>query len=130
MKLFKTLTLILFIASSTLSYSQTTEKINCSILKNCKLKYFEIDDNLTYILIKDNKHIEFPNNGKNYIKSNLEWVNECEYNATIIEITVIDSQFKIGDKLNVKFDKIDNGIVYYTANFMGDKLTGKFKIIN
>lgn len=130
MKLIKNLTVILFIISSTLSFSQSTEKINCSILKNCKLKYFEIDDNLTYIIIKDNKHIEFPNSGKNYIKSNLEWVNDCEYNATIIELTVIDSPFIIGDKLNVKFDKIENGIAYYTANFKGQILTGKFKIIN
>lgn len=109
---------------------QSTEKVNYTLLKNCKLKYFEIDDNSTYIIIKDNIHIEFPNGGKNYIKSKLEWINDFEYNATIIELTASDSIFKIGDKLNVKFDKIDNETVYYTATFEGKILTGKFKIIN
>nr|WP_294937859.1 hypothetical protein [uncultured Flavobacterium sp.] len=130
MKLFKTLAVLLFIISSTVSFSQSAEKTNCSILKNCKLKYFEIDDNSTYIILKGNTHFEYPGGGKDYIKSNLEWVTDCEYNATIIELTIEGAPFKIGDKLNVKFDKIDNGIVYYTANFKGDTFTGKFKIVN
>lgn len=113
-----------------ISKKQSTEKVNSSLLKNCKLKYFEIDDNSTYIIIKDNIHIEFPNGGKKYIKSKLEWINDFEYSATIIELTVIDSPFKIGDKLNMKFNKIEDETVYYTATFEGKTLTGKLKFIN
>lgn len=94
------------------------------------MQYFETDDHLTYIIIKGNIHTEYPDNGKAYIKSDLKWVNDCEYNATVKELTVVDSPFKVGDKLNVKFDKIENGIVYYTASFEGDILRGKFKIMN
>ncbi|TPG45356.1 hypothetical protein [Flavobacterium pectinovorum] len=109
---------------------QPTEKVNYSSLKNCKLKYSDIDDNSTYIIIKDNIHTEFPNGGKNYIKSKLEWINDFEYNATVIELTASDLSFKVGDKINVKFDKIDNETLYYTASFDGNIVTGKFKIIN
>ena len=109
---------------------QPTEKVIYSSLKNCKLKYSDSDDNSTYIIIKDNIHTEFPDGGKNYIKSKLEWINDFEYNATVIELTASDLSFKVGDKINVKFDKIDNETVYYTASFEGSIVTGKFKIIN
>lgn len=109
---------------------QPTEKVNYFSLKNCKLKYSDIDDNSTYIIIKDNIHTEFPDGGKNYIKSKLEWINDFEYNATVIELTASDLAFKVGDKINVKFDKIDNETLYYTASFEGNIVTGKFKIIN
>jgi len=109
---------------------QPTEKVNYFSLKNCKLKYSDIDDNSTYIIIKDNIHTEFPDGGKNYIKSKLEWINDFEYNATVIELTASDLAFKVGDKINVKFDKIDNKTLYYTASFEGNIVTGKFKIIN
>lgn len=109
---------------------QSTEKVNCSLLKNCKLIYSEADDDSTYIIIKDNIFTEYPNGGKNYIKSNLEWVNECEYNAIVTELTTNDLNFKLGDKINVKIDKIANEIVYYTATFEGETIKGKFKIIN
>lgn len=109
---------------------QPTEKVIYSSLKNCKLKYSDSDDNSTYIIIKDNIHTEFPDGGKNYIKSKLEWINDFEYNATVIELTASDLSFKVGDKINVKFDKFDNETVYYTASFEGSIVTGKFKIIN
>ena len=128
MKIVKILILLLVLTSLN-TFSQTGEKINCTALKNCKLQYFELDDTATYIIIKGNKFIEFIDGGKNYIKSNLEWINECEYKATITEITVPNTPYKIGDFLTVKIDKISNKIVYYTATFEGFSFPGKFKII-
>ncbi|SHF77286.1 MULTISPECIES: hypothetical protein [Flavobacterium] len=108
---------------------QTVEKANCAVLKNCRLRYSEANDDSTYITIKDNVFMEFPNADKEYIKSNLEWVNECEYNATVTELTASGLNFKTGDKINVKIDKIDNDMIYYTASFEGQTVTGKFIIM-
>ncbi len=128
MKLLKTFFTIALFISASYSFSQKQSSTDCTVLKNCKLRYFDIDDATAYVTIKGNRHTEFINGGKNFIKSNLDWINDCEYIATIIEINVDHSPFVIGDKMNVKFDKIENGIVYYTANFNGDKMTGKFKL--
>ena len=125
----KTFITIIAILSTVISFSQSKVKTDCSVLKNCKLKYTETNDNSTYIVIKNNKLVEYPRGGKSYIMSNLKWINECEYNATVIKITETKTIFKVGDVLNVKFNKIENGYAYYTANFKGKTLTGKFKII-
>ena len=129
MKLFKTFIFIVFVIFTSHSFSQNITTADCTVLKNCKLKYFDLDDTTAYVTIKANRHTEYINGGKNFIKSNLDWINDCEYIATIIEINIDHSPFVIGDKMNVKFDKIENGIVYYTANFNGDKMTGKFKLV-
>ena len=129
MKPFKILLLFLLVITSLNTFSQTHEKTNCTVLKDCKLQYFEIDNTTTYIIIKGPKFVEYIDGGKNYIKSDLEWINECEYKATITEITVPNTPYKIGDFMTVKIDRISNKIVYYTATFQGFSFTGKFKII-
>lgn len=126
---FKTTISVILMLSSAISFSQEKAKTNCFALKNCKLQYLETNDNQTFIVIKNNKLIEYPNGNKSYIMSDLKWTNECEYNATVTKITVAKTIFKVGDVLNVKFNKIEKDIAYYTANFNGKLLTGKFKII-
>jgi len=49
---------------------QPGEKVNYSLLKNCKLKYSDSDDNSTYIIIKDNILTEFPDGGKTLLNQN------------------------------------------------------------
>jgi len=130
MKSIKKIVLLLLLIFSSKTFSQVGEKTNCSILKDCKLQYFELDNTTTYIIIKGSKFIEYIDGGKNYIKSNLEWINECEYKATITEITVPNSPYNIGDYMTVKINRIRNKIVYYTAVFQGTSFTGKFKIVD
>ena len=127
---FKTLIVILSILLTANSFSQSKIKADCSVLKNCKLKYIEANDNLSYIIIKNNKLTEYARGrSTNYIMSDLKWINECEYNATVIKITILKTTFKIGDVLNVKYTKLEKGIAYYTASFKGKILTGKFKLV-
>jgi hypothetical protein len=109
--------------------SQTVEKIDCKILKHTKLKYVENDDNTAYVSINDNKHIEYLENGKYFIKSDLVWINECEYNAKMTEITLPNFPFKPGEVMNVKFQKIENGIVEGIGTVHGETFPVKFKII-
>jgi hypothetical protein len=124
----KSIILFLVLLSNSVSYSQAQK---CNILKNCKLKYADIfpGNILTNILIKNDKHIEYSEDEKYFIKSNLVWVNECEYNATITEYNVVNYPFKIGDTMNVKFDKFENDIVYYIAVYKEKEIKGKMIIL-
>ena len=115
----------LFIGLSSCSNS----KKDCSVLKNCKLQFTEIVDRTAYIEIKNNKSVEYKNNKKYFIKSDLVWLSDCEYNATMTEINYPNFPFGVGTVMNVKIHKIENDIVYYTAEVKGQKIDGKFKLI-
>jgi hypothetical protein len=129
MNLFKSLSLLILFLTTTISIAQSNEKFDCKILKNIKLKYADNADNTAYITIKDNKHVENLEGGKYYIKSDLEWLSDCEYNATMTEITLPDFPFKAGEIMNVKFEKIQDGFIYGTAAVRGNSFPIKFIII-
>jgi len=129
MNLFKSLFIIILFLTTTFSIAQNKSKIDCKILKDIKLKYVNNPDKTAYVVIKNTKHVEYLENGKYYIKSDLEWVNECEYNAKMTEITLPDFPFKAGEVMNVKFEKIENGFVYGTGIVREKSFPVKFEII-
>lgn len=120
---------LLLILISSFSYSQTVQ-IDCKVLKDCKLKYLDGEDPTSYVVIKKRNHIEYHNDKKYYIKSKLNWLSDCEYNMTMMKITLPDFPFGPGEVMNVKFNKIDGDIVSYTATVRGHSVDGKFKIAN
>lgn len=67
-----------------ISYGQN-DRSHCKILKDIKLKYTQTDDQSSYIIIKNNDHIEYHRNGKYFIKSKLVWISDCEYNMTMTD---------------------------------------------
>jgi hypothetical protein len=118
---------ILLILFFNLSFAQSNSE--CGILKNCKLKYLDSDDKTSYIEIKYNYHIEYHRNVKYYIKSELNWINDCEYNMKMTEITLPDFPFKSGEIMNVKIIKIEGIIAYIISTVRGESFEGRFEII-
>lgn len=129
MKLLNSLSLLILFLTTTISMAQNNQNFDCKILKDIKLKYAHKLDNTDYITIKDNKHVENLEGGKYYIKSDLEWLSDCEYNAKITEINLPNFPFKIGEIMNVKFEKIKNDIIYGTATIRNQTFPMKYKII-
>ena len=130
MNLFKSL-LIVFLSTSGVVFAQTSKsEYTCKILKDIRLKYLDAQDSTAYIVIKNNKHIEYLEGGKYYIKSDLNWVNDCEYNATMTEITLPKFPYKPGEIMNVKFQKIENGIISAIATVQNISFLTEFKMIN
>ncbi|WP_313806054.1 hypothetical protein [Flavobacterium sp.] len=124
--------LLLLVAFSFSSYSQIEkEKVDCRVLKDCKLRYIDIDDPNAYILIKGNKITEYLDGGRYYIKSELTWLNDCEYTAKILEINIPEFPFEPGTLMNVKINKIENGMVYYTSYISEEKIgsDGVFELV-
>jgi len=128
MKLFTLLLFGLFL-STTISMAQNNQNFDCKILKDIKLKYANNKDKTAYIIIKDSKHVEHLEGDKYFIKSDLEWINDCEYNAKMTEITLTNFPFKAGEVMNVKFEKIKDDIVYGTATVRNQTFPVKFIII-
>lgn len=119
--LFKLIFTLPIISSIYFSCTPKQEKIECKILRNAKLKYTVADDTTAYIVISGNKHIEYYNNNQDSIVSKLQWLNGCEYNAIFLESSLVNLPFKVGEKLNVKFEKIEDSIVYCNTK-MGNRI--------
>ncbi|TDP01627.1 hypothetical protein [Flavobacterium sp. 245] len=129
MKLFKSLLLLILFLTTTLSMAQNNQNFDCKILKDIKLKYAHKEDDRSYIIIKGNKHVESLEDGKYFIKSDLEWISDCEYNATMTEITLPNFPFKPGEIMKVKFEKIKDGFIYGTATVRNQTFPIKYLII-
>jgi len=125
----KLLFLLLLILPGIGAFGQDTKNGDCSILRNGKFKYIDGEDTTAYVVIHNNSHIEYFNMGKYYIKSKLDWVNDCEYNMTMTKITLPEFPYHPGDIMNVKVNKIANDTVYYTATVKGKQMTGRFLIM-
>lgn len=125
--------LILALLITSFSHSHCTQKqdkLDCKRLKNAKLKYTVADDATAYIVISGNRHMEYYNNNQDSIVSKLEWLNDCEYNAIFLESSFADLPFKAGEKLNVKFEKIEDSIVYCNTK-MGNRIVEqKLKLLS
>lgn len=98
---------------------------DCEILHEGTFNYGN-DENLVKVIIKGKKHIEYHNDGKYYIKSKLDWINECEYNMTMTKTTIPNFPYGKGDVMNVKIDKVKGNKIYYTSTVKGQRWNGIF----
>lgn len=129
MNLFKILSILILFLSTTILVAQSNKQMDCKILRAIKLKYVNNPDQTAYVVIQDKKHVEYLEAGKYFIKSDLDWISECEYNAKMTEITLPNFPFKSGEVMNVKFEKIENGFVFGTASVRQNSFPVKFEII-
>jgi hypothetical protein len=97
---------------------------DCAILHEGTFKYGDIGEEII-VKIKEKEHIELHNKGKYFIKSEIIWVSDCEYNMTMKEITIPDFPYGPGDVMNVKVDKITGKEIYYTSAVKGESWKGK-----
>lgn len=97
---------------------------DCSMLHEGTFVY-QSDDGKVKVLFNGKKHVEYHNQGKYFIKSSIKWVNDCEYNTILKEVTLPDFPFKKGTIMNVKIDKVDGETVFYTSMINGIPFEGK-----
>ena len=122
MKNIKYLFLLLSVLAISLGF--TSDKIDCKILKNNNFTY-KTGGKEVFVVFKENKHIEYHNKRKYYIKSNIDWISDCEYYLIIQESTIPNFPFDPGTKLHAKVDKIKGKKVYYTSTLGGRSWEGK-----
>jgi len=121
----KNIKIFILFAFSAVLLSFTSEK-DCSILKNSNFTY-KNGGKEVFVVFKKNKHIEYHDKKKYYIKSDIEWISDCEYYLTIEEATIPKFPFDPGTKLHIKVDKVSGKNVYYTCTLRGRSWEGKLK---
>ena len=96
----------------------------CLILHEGKFKYATEKGDVK-VEIKGEDHTEWHNKGKYFIKSKIVWVNDCEYNMTMTEITIPNFPYGPGDVMNVRINKVTGKDIYYTSTVKGISWEGK-----
>ena len=116
----------IFIGFTSFTDAQVTNSnISCSILHQGKFKYLDIPDTTAYVVINKENQTEYHNNGKYLIKSSLIWLDDCQYQMTMLSNTIPNFPFKAGDVMTVTINKVNGDIIYYTADVKGQKWDGR-----
>ncbi|MGE8552670.1 MAG: hypothetical protein ACN6OB_01890 [Chryseobacterium jejuense] len=74
----------------------------CANIKEGKFLRANYPETIWYMTIKDNVQTEFFNNGKDYIKSTLVFVDDCNYKSIVMEKSDKNNRVHIGDVFNNK----------------------------
>ncbi|TMM29875.1 hypothetical protein FDT66_08360 [Polaribacter aestuariivivens] len=104
--------------------SFTDKDKDCAILKNNTFTYRNGSEDVI-VIFKENDHVEYHNDKEHFIKSDIEWVNDCEYYLVIKESTLPNFPFKMGTKMHIKVTKVRGKKVYYTSTLGGRSWDGR-----
>lgn len=93
---------------ATQAKSQKTEQkkpdnpTKCANIKEGKFLRANYPESIWHMTIKDNVQTEYFNNGKDFIKSTLVFIDDCNYKAIVMEKSDKSDPTQIGDVFNNK----------------------------
>lgn len=93
---------------ATQAKSQKTEQkkpdnpTKCTNIKEGKFLRANYPESIWHMTIKDNVQTEYFNNGKDFIKSTLVFIDDCNYKAIVMEKSDKSDPTQIGDVFNNK----------------------------
>lgn len=119
MKLIRAIFLITLL-TSTISF---TEKEGCAIMHQGKFRYMA-DDEEIIVEIKDSLLTEYHKAGT--IKTRIDWINNCEYNITVLKVNLPSFPLGPGDEMNVRINRVEGKDIYYTARVKAVTWDGSF----
>ena len=83
---------------------------NCELIKNGAFLNREASGQTTRgyrIVFSGNYAIEYLDGGKYYVKSEITYINSCEYTSKVVEVTKPNFPIKIGDTFRTKIMETD-----------------------
>ncbi|ARV07132.1 hypothetical protein BTO04_10730 [Polaribacter sp. SA4-10] len=101
---------------------------DCSILKNNSFTYRTGGEDVL-VVFEESKHAEYHNDNEFYIKSDIEWISDCEYYLTVTETTLPNFPFEMGAKLHIIINKVKGEKVYYTSSLGGKSWEGRLTMV-
>lgn len=74
----------------------------CSNIKEGTFLRSNYPKNLWYMIVKDNVQTEYFNDGKDFIKSTMVFIDDCNYKSIVLEKTDATNPIKVGDVFSNK----------------------------
>lgn len=90
------------VKSQQLDQKKPDDPAKCSNIKEGKFLRANYPESIWHMTIKDNIQTEYFNNGKDFIKSTLVFVDDCNYKAIVMEKSDKNDPAQVGDVLNNK----------------------------
>lgn len=125
MSLFKVLsTGILLLAVSQIKAQESAQKkpdnpIKCSNIKEGKFLRANYPEGIWHMTIKDNIQTEYFNNGKDFVKSTLVFLDDCNYKAIVTEKSSKEDPAQIGDVFNNKIIATQDNMLKVNSKIEG-----------
>ncbi|SIQ33160.1 hypothetical protein SAMN05880574_11069 [Chryseobacterium sp. RU37D] len=91
----------------------------CSNIKEGIFLRTNYPKNLWYMTVKDNVQTEYYNEGKDYIKSSMVFIDDCNYKLIVIEKTDKDNTIKVGDVYTNKVVATQDSYIKIQSQFDG-----------
>jgi hypothetical protein len=116
---------VAFLLLSVISFSSFSPVDGCTIMHNGKFKYMA-DKEPIFVTINDSSFTESYQDGRYYIKAQLDWISQCEYKLIIRKVNAPGTMYTTGDELNVKINHVEGNDIFYTASTKRVSWEGKF----
>jgi len=121
MKIFCNLILLICLISFTAFHSAD----GCNLMHKGKFKYTSGKEEVI-VTISDSNFTETYQDGKYFVKAQLDWLNDCEYNLVITKVNAPGMMYMPGDEINVKINRVEGIDIFYTATVKRVSWEGKF----
>ncbi|ASK29479.1 hypothetical protein CEY12_04885 [Chryseobacterium sp. T16E-39] len=110
-----------------LSFSQVKSQQNmfltsdkpakCQNIKTGKFVRIDAPIDEWVMVVQDNVQTEYYNNGKDYVKSRLDFVDDCSYKVTIIAKSNEDYPVKLGEVMVNRILETDRNFIKLTSEY-------------
>ncbi|MGC5746855.1 hypothetical protein [Chryseobacterium sp. NFX27] len=103
------------VKSQKTAFDKPDQPAKCKNIREGKFLRPNYPEGIWYMTIKDNIQTEYLNNGKDFIKSTLVFVDDCNYKAIVLDMTANDNRIHIGDVFSNKIvETQDNALKVHT----------------
>ncbi|WP_121487968.1 hypothetical protein [Chryseobacterium sp. 7] len=105
--------------------AQTTEQkkpdnpAKCANIKEGKFIRANYPESIWNMTIKDNVQTEYFNNGKDFIKSTLVFIDDCNYKAIVMEKSDKNDPAQVGDVFNNKIVATQDNLLKVNTKIEG-----------
>ena len=93
----------------------------CSNIKEGTFLRTNYPKNLWYMTVKNNVQTEFYNDGKDYIKSTVVFVDDCNYKVIVLEKTEQNNPIKVGDVYNNEVIATQDNYIKINSQLNGEQ---------
>lgn len=95
--------------------------IKCSNIKEGKFLRANYPEAIWHMIIKDNVQTEYFNNGKDFVKSTLVFLDDCNYKAIVTEKSSKEDPAQIGDVFNNKIIATQDNMLKVNSKIEGSQ---------
>lgn len=99
------------VKSQKTAFDKPDQPAKCKNIREGKFLRPNYPEGIWYMTIKDNIQTEYLNNGKDFIKSTLVFVDDCNYKAIVLDMTANDNRIHIGDVFSNKIVETQDNVL-------------------